>query len=165
MPANITFAAFHEIIQASFGWCNYHLYQFSPKGYGSEPAIGPSGIDEEDFEEQDSETVMLGDIFTKPKQTFNYIYDFGDDWAHQITLEEISEKIVLGPVCLDGKGACPPEDCGGPWGYANLLEILADPKHSEYKEMREWLGLDKGEELDPNAFDLDDVNLELKSLF
>jgi hypothetical protein len=159
---NITFDEFHEVIQIAFGWDNYHLYQFSPKGYGSTPLIMPAHPDIEEEDADDSEITELSEIFTKPKQTFLYIYDFGDDWKHQITLEKISDETLTAPVCIDGKGACPPEDCGGPWGYANLLEILADPGNPEYGDMREWLCLDEDEQFDVNAFDIDEVNLELK---
>ena len=97
-------------------------------------------------------------IFTSEKQTFNYIYDFGDNWSHKITLEKILPVEIESAVCLAGKSACPPEDCGGTWGYENLKTVLADPKHEEYDEMKKWLGLDKDENWDAISFDADLAN-------
>jgi hypothetical protein len=87
---------------------------------------------------------------------FEYEYDFGDGWHHSLVIEEISppEPGVEYPVCLAGVRACPPEDCGGPWGYPEFLEILADPAHEEYESMLEWVG----GAFDPERFDLARVN-------
>lgn len=154
----ITFHDLHVVIQIVFGWNNYHLYQFCPSGYGSYPIIRiPS---EEDWEEPDMNAAKtkLSKIFNHEKQTFTYIYDFGDDWIHRIVLEKIQAEPIKKPVCLTGKGACPPEDCGGVWGYEDMKAILADPKHEEYEEMKEWLGIEKDEEWDPEEFDIEEIN-------
>lgn len=154
VPEQFTFYQLHLVIQAAFEWDNYHLFQFSPGSYGSKPLIAiPHPEWEADV--RDAEKVKLTEIFTTPGQKFVYIYDFGDDWFHQITLEEITPEKLLKAGCLAGKGACPPEDCGGPWGYANLKAILEDPKDPEHKEMKEWLGLAKNEKWDAHAFDLE----------
>ena len=105
----------------------------------------------------------LNKVFITENQTFNYLYDFGDDWSHKITLEKLVSDELKRSVCLAGKGACPPEDCGGAWGYENLKVILADPKHEEHGDMKEWLGLDEDEDWDVNYFDLEEVNEMLKS--
>jgi hypothetical protein len=91
-----------------------------------------------------------------------YEYDFGDGWEHEILVEKIlqSEPGVRYPVCLAGKRACPPEDCGGVWGYESLLEALRDPEHPEHNDMLEWIG----EDFDPEAFDLDSINQDLRSI-
>jgi len=157
----LTFHEFHEVIQEVFGWGDYHLYQFSPTGYGSYPVIGIPSKDDWEQPEMDSMKTKLKKIFTQEKQSFNYIYDFGDDWSHKIVLEKLVPEPVKSPVCLDGKGTCPPEDCGGAWGYENMKAILADPSHEEYKEMKEWLGLDDDEEYDANKFNLDEINESL----
>ena len=161
----LTFHELHEVIQNVFGWDDYHMYQFSPSGYGSNPIIGI--ISKDDFEqpEMDSMKTKLNKVFTKEKQSFIYIYDFGDDWIHKIVLEKLVPDPIESTVCLAGKGTCPPEDCGGPWGYENLRLILADPSHEEYKEMKEWLGLDDDEEWDADAFDQDEVNERLRNRF
>lgn len=99
----------------------------------------------------------------KEKQKYTYIYDFGDDWMHKITLEKITEEVHKNADCIDGEGACPPEDCGGPWGYAELKEKLSDAKHSEYTEIREWMGLDEDETWDATAFDLATAQQMIKS--
>jgi hypothetical protein len=92
-----------------------------------------------------------------------YEYDFGDSWNHQITVEKIlthDPAAATVALCLDGARACPPEDCGGPWGYDNLTEILRNPKHEEHDSMKEWLG----RPLDPEAFDVEKVNTYLRKL-
>ena len=166
VPDNIAFGDLHLVIQIAFGWQNYHLWQFSPKGFGSEPLIKPyfeDGFD--DFQgAEDADEITLTEIFTQPKQTFVYIYDFGDSWEHLMKLEKILDEESVLPVCTGGEGACPPEDCGGVWGYMSLLETLANPKSPEYKEMRQWLGLKKGEQWDANAFHLEAINAELRTL-
>ncbi len=87
-------------------------------------------------------------------QKFVYIYDFGDDWIHKITLENIEKIDAANADCITGKGACPPEDCGGPWGYANFRKILNNPDHEEYEDTREWVLLAEGEQWDAQAFDI-----------
>ena len=91
---------------------------------------------------------------------FHYEYDMGDGWEHEILVEKTlpTEPSQHYPVCVTGRRACPPEDCRGLWGYADLLEIIKDPKHEEYEERVEWLG----GELDPEAFDVDQVNEVLR---
>jgi len=158
VPEKITFHDLHHVIQLVFGWEDCHLYQFRPKGYGSHPLIGIPSKEDWDQVDFNSKKTKLNKVFTHEKQTFNYIYDFGDDWSHKITMEKLVPDTIKGPVCLKGKGACPPEDCGGPWGYENLKAIMADPKHEEYADMRDWLGLDNDEDWDVNRFDIDEVN-------
>ncbi|MCW3107217.1 MAG: plasmid pRiA4b family protein [Segetibacter sp.] len=138
VPANFTFYHFHLVIQEAFGWENCHMFQFSPKGYGSKPAIGMPGGDRKTV---NSKQKKLSEIFSKPDQKFIYLYDFGDGWTHEITVEEITEEELAEADCIAGEGACPPEDCGGTVGYEHLKMVLSDPKDPEYKETREWLGL------------------------
>jgi hypothetical protein len=78
---------------------------------------------------------------------FRYTYDFGDGWDHKVTVEKVlpADSANTGPACNDGRRACPPEDCGGTWGYRELLEVLADPRHPERQE---WIG----RPFDPEAF-------------
>ena len=94
---------------------------------------------------------------------FGYTYDFGDDWEHAITIEKTlpAAEGTTYPTCVAGKRACPPEDCGGPWGYQELLEIIADPAHPERAERLEWLG----EDFDPEDFSLEAVNTRLAGRF
>jgi len=107
-----------------------------------------------------SETIKLSRFIKKEKTEFTYTYDFGDGWEHDIVIEKIlpPEKGKKYPICIDGKRACPPEDCGGPWGYRDLLKVIANPKHKEYKNMMEWLG----GSFDPEQFDAEETSQALK---
>ena len=148
VPSNYTFSRFHEVIQAAFGWENYHQYEFSLKGYGSDYSICLPLDPDFDFfgrETRDSEKTKLSTIFKEKGQKFVYIYDFGDDWIHSILLEDILDSKVLKAELMAGKGMCPPEDVGGIWGYAYFLEALSDPNHEEHSTLREWIGLGKDE--------------------
>jgi hypothetical protein len=92
-----------------------------------------------------------------------YVYDFGDHWRHDVVVEKVltAEPGSRYPICITGKGRCPPEDCGGVWGYAELRATLADPSHEDHADMLEWLGIETAAEFDPRAFDADDVNAVL----
>lgn len=104
----------------------------------------------------------LANVVSAVKEKFIYIYDFGDDWIHEILVEKILPpgKEAKYPVCLAGKRACPPEDSGGVWGYAQMLEIVQDPKHEEYDSLMEWLG----DEFDPETFDPEKINAKLRKM-
>jgi hypothetical protein len=139
------------------GWEGYHLYQFVIGGveYGD-----PSILEE--MEGEDARRVTLATLVWDEKDTFLYEYDFGDSWEHELLIEKIlpPEAGKRYPVCLAGKRACPPEDCGGIWGYAGFLEAIHDPQHPEHEEMLAWVG----GEFEPEAFDLDEVDRELQRL-
>ena len=160
VPSDINLGQFHAVLQASMGWTNSHLHQFIANNefYGME--------DDDDFgfdmEVNDENNYRLNQLLATEKQTIIYEYDFGDSWAHKILLEKILpfDKKTRLPACIKGKRACPPEDCGGIWGYASLIETLNDPKHPEREEMLEWLG----GEFDPEAFDLEAINQKLTHL-
>lgn len=157
VPDNFSFYKFHLAIQAVFDWDNYHLFQFSPRGYGTWPVISIPEPEYDDInagERLDAKKTKLKDIFIREKQKYIYIYDFGDDWKHEITLEKITDADQKKASCIAGKGACPPEDCGGPWGYEELKEKLSDPADPEYEEIKEWLGMDEDQEWDPGFFDI-----------
>lgn len=153
VPDHFTFQRLHAVIQEAFGWYDYHLFQFSPSGYGSQPQIGIEDEWAED-ELENAEQVKIKQYLNQKGQKFNYIYDFGDDWSHSILVEEVIDQQAIRAELLEGKGKCPPEDCGGVWGYENLLAVIDDSKHPQYKEMREWLGMRRGEKWDKNDFDL-----------
>jgi hypothetical protein len=105
---------------------------------------------------EDEDAVTLAEVCPKAKSKLTYEYDFGDGWEHTLAVQKIveAEKGAEHPLCLAGKGACPPEDCGGVWGYYDLLDALANPRHERHEELLEWLG----GPFDPEAFDLDEVN-------
>jgi len=112
--------------------------------------------DPADMKGEDEEAFTLGEVCPKVKSKLIYEYDFGDGWEHAIEVQKIIEPEpgVQYPVCLGGKKACPPEDCGGIWGYYELLETIADPDAEDHEDMVDWLGGD----FDPDAFDLEEVN-------
>jgi hypothetical protein len=131
----------HEHIQSAMGWTNSHLHQFRDK---MKRYANPNQM-HEDMEVYgliDTTTTMMSDVFRRAKTKMIYEYDFGDGWAHEVLFEGKfpAEPRSRYPVCLDGANACPPEDCGGPWGYAHLLEALSDKKHPEHAAMKEWIG-------------------------
>lgn len=157
VSSETTLEQLHWMIQVAMGWTNSHLHQFhAGKQRYSDPEWELEGV-------RDESRVRLRQVAAAPKSRFYYEYDFGDSWEHEITVEKVldADPAVKYPQCLTGKRAGPPEDCGGVWGYANLLEVLADHKHPEHKEMMEWVG----GQLDPEHFEADEVNEEFRSLF
>lgn len=164
VPDHFTFHRLHNIIQAAFGWEDYHLYQFSPKGYGSPLHIG---LEDEEWADEDlisAKKAKLKDYLGQKGTTFTYIYDFGDDWTHRILVEEVIDGKAIRAELLAGKGACPPEDCGGVWGYEDMKEALKNPAHDMHDELREWLGLEKGEAWDAQSFDLEATKAAVSSI-
>ena len=113
--------------------------------------------DWDDDEIIDETGVYIKSLGLKPGDSFNYLYDFGDSWEHDILIESIGESPIDVPFCMKGKGACPPEDCGGIWGYTDLLKIIKNPKHPEYDDFIEWLP----ENFDPSNFPIQAINKEL----
>jgi hypothetical protein len=104
----------------------------------------------------DDSSVTLSEIAPRERTKFLYEYDFGDCWRHELVIEKIlpREEGTRYPVCLAGKGACPPEDCGGIYGYYELVEAVRDPKHKRHEELLDWLG----DSFDPEEFDIDAIN-------
>lgn len=154
VPADIKLGKLHRILQATMGWTDSHMHAFRQgmEQYGV-PSREFPGMFRDERNVRLDQLIGVGDKLI-------YEYDFGDGWEHEIKVEKIlpAEKGKRYPTCLAGKRACPPEDCGGPWGYVQLLEILRNPGHEEYEDMREWAGSD----VDPEEFDLDDVDGALK---
>lgn len=152
VPQGIRLDRLHEVIQASMGWDGYHLHVFSAGSAEYGEAAGELGF-------RDERKVTLGHLLCDVGDRARYTYDFGDDWEHEMVLEKVlaADPGTIYPLCSAGKGACPPEDCGGPWGYEHLREVLADPDHSEHEDMLEWLGLGSASEFDPADFDPDEV--------
>lgn len=148
---------FHQVLQIVMGWNNSHLHEFKAKGRD----IGM--IDETyfgDFPDVEDETkIYLRDLNLQKSNTFSYLYDFGDNWEHKLFVEEISDSELRYPQCMAGQGACPPDDCGGVWGYTELLEVLKDKSHPEYEEYIAWLPTG----FRPDSFPLEATNKELKA--
>ena len=144
IPAGITFHELNAIIQLAFDWGGYHAYNFEVGAIlqGNGIFIELPDLDEvwEDFEIKDSRKEKIDKYFEKYKK-IKYTYDFGDDWEHDIAVEKIVEtdKKLVNPICIKAKMADLPEDCGGPWGYEELLEILADKGNERYDDMKNWI--------------------------
>ncbi len=159
VPANITLAKLHDILQIAMGWEGYHLHLFSI----GEADYGDPQDDETGFHSILSEKrYRLNQVIPGEGTRFTYEYDFGDSWDHELLVEKIlpPEPGAAYPRCLKGKRACPPEDVGGVWGYAGFLEAIQDPDHPEHEEMLDWIG----GEFDPEEFDLDLVNRALRNM-
>jgi hypothetical protein len=157
VPAHIRLDRLHDVIQAAMGWQDSHLHVFSR---GADRYGLP---DDEAPDEQDERAVSLDALLVKEGDSMLYEYDFGDGWEHDITLDELLTATADGsyPRCVGGERACPPEDCGGTSGYEELIETLADRKHPDHKDMREWMGMAKGATFDPARFDLAEANARL----
>jgi hypothetical protein len=150
----------HGAIQRVMPWTNSHLHQFIVgRAYYGMPDPDFSGMGGEQFNEK-SHTLV--EIAPAAKKKFIYEYDFGDGWEHEVVVETVlpPDGGFKHPICLGGARACPPEDCGGMGGYYRLLEALANPKHPEHRELKEWIG----GKWDAERFDLDEVNDYLKRL-
>jgi hypothetical protein len=159
VPADLRLSHLHQVLQIVMGWTDSHLHAFA---IGGVQYTMPYEELDNDLDMEDERRVRLSSLVPEAKTQFSYQYDFGDDWQHTVLVEKIlpADPASHYPVCAAGKRACPPEDCGGSWGYADLLKILKNPKHPEYQEMKQWAG----ERFDPEAFDLEQVNQELRRL-
>jgi hypothetical protein len=159
VPGCITFEKLHRIIQIAMGWSNSHLHEFT---------VGNThyGVPDKEFPDMlpvvSEKRVTLTVGLTSSVKSFGYLYDFGDAWEHNLRIEKIinAYPALRHPVCLDGANACPPDDVGGPPGYANFVQAISDPAHPEHQETLEWCG----GSFDPYAFDLESVNADLERL-
>jgi Plasmid pRiA4b ORF-3-like protein len=144
----------HEVIQAAMGWTNTHLWAFDIDGvdYGDDL--------EDEVDLSSARKAKLGDFVAEGVKKFRYIYDFGDNWEHIVQVEKVlsADATAEYPRCVGGQRARPPEDCGGPWGYGDLLEAIKNP--GKNPELLEWVG----GEFDPERFDLAAVNEELAAV-
>jgi Plasmid pRiA4b ORF-3-like protein len=141
--ADCTLDRLHEHIQTAMGWTNSHLNHFRIDG----TLYGDPMLLEETFEElqyRDSTRTMLSQIIPEGGQRFrfDYEYDFGDGWMHEVLFEgrSLRETGQRYPLCLEGERACPPEDVGGVWGYVDFLEAIADPEDERHEELLRWAG-------------------------
>lgn len=162
VPSDYNFWDLHVAIQDSMGWLDYHLHHFDirPKRKQKTYRIGiPDFEGTADLEEvYPGWEISVMEYFNVPGIEAKYEYDYGDSWVHNVKLEGYiyKEKGLKYPHCLDGERACPPEDCGGIPGYNNLVKILSDRKHPEYKEIRRWLG----DKWMPDHFNREDVKFD-----
>jgi len=160
IKGNANLGKLHDYIQGAMGWTNSHLHEFKIKGQSYrayeqmyEDIDEPDMNDEKDY--RINKLLQEGD-------SFGYIYDFGDCWEHEIFVEKIipPEDGVHYPICTYGERSCPPEDCGGPWGYEDFLLILKDPEHEDHEHYSEWVG----EGFGPDKFDMEKTNRVLRNI-
>ena len=155
VPGAMKLPQLHAALLWTMGWAGGHLHEFvighdhygePDPYYDTPPVVQP--------EDRVTLAAALG-----ARKSFIYLYDFGDGWEHRVAVEKIlpPDPGLKLPLCLDGANACPPEDVGGPPGYADFLEAINDPKHEEHASMLEWCG----GSFDPTAFRLDDINAAL----
>ena len=157
VPLSSTLAVLHEIIQASFGWHDYHLHEFEI----GERVYGEPHEDDQLFGHKvyRAAAIRLKTLLERGVERFLYRYDFGDGWEHEMTIEGVrdGEADIAYPAFVDGARRCPPEDSGGPHGFTNFLEAVLDPNHEEHEAMVEW----HGGPFDPEDIDERQVRLLL----
>jgi hypothetical protein len=156
VPLSIRLDRLHLAIQAAMGWTNSHLYEIRAKdtGWGvPDPDWGDGPLDARKARLID----VLEDVGTK---TLKYLYDFGDGWEH--TIKRLIDPLpgIVYPRLIEAAGRCPPEDIGGPWGYAGFLEALSDPNHERHTEFKEWIA----EDFDPNIIDAGQLGEQVDTL-
>ena len=154
VPASITLDRLHDVIQIVMGWTDSHLHEFTigNKRYTEYPESKEDGLP--------CGRYRLGDLIKQKGRTFQYLYDFGDGWEHELVLEEsryFNPELRTELACLDGQRACPPEDVGGVPGYFEFLNALKDPNHEEHESYVEWFG----GSFDSERFDPESINREL----
>ena len=156
LSSRTTLKQFHRILQIAMGWSDCHLHEFGLNGQRY-------GIPDLEFDEPGDVIaegrVRLEGVLPAPSARILYVYDLGDYWQHEIQLESTHapEPGAIYPRVLAGGRSCPPEDCGGTGGYTNILEILLDPTHEEFEDMREWAG-----DFNAEVFSTDSVNKRLR---
>lgn len=158
VPLALRLDRLHLVLQVALGWTNSHLYEFRFRDVGF-------GIPDPDWEHDilDARKATLAAVIADTgARSFKYLYDFGDGWEHTIKVEKIAPATtrIDYPLLLGASGRCPPEDVGGPWGYQEFLEALADPDHEQHDDMITWAG----ENYDPDYLDPAATQEELHQL-
>jgi hypothetical protein len=145
----------HEVLQVAMGWKSCHLHQFEKDGV----SYGDRADDEFDQDGVAEDSISTNQLLNTAGDMLVYLYDFGDNWRHELILENIilPRRVTAGSLCLDGQCCCPPEDVGGPEKYDMLLKIMDDRYHPEYAQTRKWLG----GSFDADEFDIVAINKEL----
>ena len=159
LASDLTLDRVHEILQTTMGWTDSHLHEFASGDSLTDRRAEhyrPQESIDNDLDGVDESTVRLDEVMVEPGDRLFYGYDFGDDWAHTLLLEAVAppEPEQVRARCLAGARACPPEDCGGVWGYHNLLAAMRDPSAPDRDELMKWVGPN----FDPELFDADHTN-------
>lgn len=152
VPADMTLAKLHHVLQGAMGWTDSHLHCFETWA----GRFGMEGVEEDTDDLKDERRVKLAKVLPEKDACLLYRYDYGDDWEHLVELERALEPDHRHhyPLCIGGARACPPEDCGGTSGYEELVRVLKTPKDEEYDSMITWIG----GYFDPASFDANAVN-------
>jgi len=158
VPSSISLLELHEVIQFAMGWEDYHLHEFYIK---DKTYILPDEIDDENLPgDIDERGICLNDLVSQVGDNFFYLYDFGDRWKHEITIQKllISHSHIEYPIIIDGENACPPEDAGGIAVYNESIEAYLNKNHMRHHELLQWLGY----YFNPNSYDINFSNRHLK---
>jgi len=151
VDSSASLAKLHDVLQCALGWGDSHLHELEAGGLSY-------SVPTPEFPTEciDTRKVQLRRVLPRVRNSMTYLYDFGDSWRHKIVLEKIFALPVplQMPSCVAGARATPPEDCGGVYGYLNLLKVIANPEDDEHESMIEWLG----DDFDPEQFDLEIIN-------
>lgn len=160
VPIGIKLDRLHAVMQATMGWTNSHLWEFRARDTGWGPRDPDGGFGDGPLDAR--KATLLGVLEDMGVKTLTYLYDFGDGWEHKIKVERIFAGVpgLEVPFLLEASGRCPPEDIGGPWGYMEFLEAIADPDHERYDELTEWHDAD----FDPAAVDTPAIEKKLAAL-
>ncbi|MBI1845352.1 MAG: plasmid pRiA4b ORF-3 family protein [Candidatus Rokubacteria bacterium] len=155
---DVSLERLHDVFQCIMGWQDAHLHEWTVGGR----RYGQPEPDEPDYEVEDEANLTLREAAPVEGAHFQYLYDLGDSWAHEVIVERIEppDPEFRSLECLAAERACPPEDCGGPPGYEEFLKAIRDPRHPEHKEQLAWVG----GRFDPEAFDFAGVNRRLRML-
>jgi hypothetical protein len=163
VPATYNFWDLHVAIQDAFTWkdCHLHSFHLDNPATSEKTRIGMILDEFDTFDDLDviaENDQYISNWFLAENAAAVYLYDFGDSWEHEVRLEKILPrgKGVSYPRCVGGERACPPEDCGGVWGYEHLLEVILDPNLEEYEDLTEWLGGD----FDPEHFSVQEIEFD-----
>ncbi len=163
VSSHLTLDRLHHLLQTAMGWTDSHLHDFVSGAIATdrlaEHYLSQASIDE-DLEGIDETTVRLDELLVEPGDRLFYVYDFGDNWTHTLRLESVSGGEPVLATVLAGARSCPPEDCGGTWGYEELLTVLQDTADPDPEGLREWTGPD----FDPESFSVAAVNSALHQL-
>jgi hypothetical protein len=171
VPSDLTLEALHYVIQTVMGWENCHGHQFIAEKVlytnetdhiNTDDDYGLLDIEELEKQDRNEKKYTVAQLLTKEDAIIIYEYDLGDSWTHQIELKKILpiDANAHQPRCIKGEKACPPEDCGGIWGYTDMLESLQNPENPEDTQILTWFG----ENFNPAHFDIEAVNRTLRHL-
>lgn len=147
VPSDLSLAKLSRLLELTMGWYGGHLHAFEADGV----SFGVPDLDWGD-RLRDERRARLADVLPGAGAKMRWDYDFGDGWEHDVVVEAILDRDpkVRYPTCIAGRRACPPEDCGGPYGYADMLDALRDSRHPSHEEFRDWVPPG----FKPSAFDL-----------